>query len=219
MSRLKNFVAIAAVSLSWFVGGSLCVAEPETLAERKANCQKGLDELKNLPDKLLTNPFQCILPHLVKTDCTVHIIYGEGKDREQPLTFKFMRGDKEIVSLPGHRGSVFGFWKNKLYFVNYGLGGPGASVEAYDLADGKQLWATKLIAAEAGDFSSYGNRLGMIMSRMDPPNNTMFIEGHESQGSYLEVLNLETGEMLAHRVFHNGIPGREKFKVWELPSE
>src|SRR4051812_14588861 len=125
--RLSEYRIALAVVLS-MASAPISAAEPETVAERKADWQKRLDELK-LPEKLLTNPFQCVLPSHVKTDCSVHIIYGEKGDGPlTELTFKFVRDGKEILSLSGHRRSVFGFWKNKLYFVKYGTGGNGALV-------------------------------------------------------------------------------------------
>ena len=77
------------------------------------------------------------------------------------MQFKFMKGDKELISFPGHIKSVFGAKQNILVFVSYGRGSNGATVTAFDLKAGKELWKTSLDGIGGVEHFVYSNEVSM----------------------------------------------------------
>ena len=77
--------------------------------------------------------------------------------------------------------------------------GSGGSVAAYDLKTGRQLWHSPLKGIGAVEHSAYRNLVNMGLGP-----TAVSIQGHESYGDYLEILDRESGKRLAHRVFREG---------------
>lgn len=141
------------------------------------------------------NPLYCLSQY--DGDCKIQITYDPT--RRSRLEFKFLREAKEILFLEGHAHSVFRSEDNVLYFARYHPWGSGGSVAAYDLKTGRQLWHSPLKGIGAVEHSAYRNLVNMGLGP-----KAVSIQGHESYGDYLEILDRESGKRLAHRVFREG---------------
>ena len=95
--------------------------------------------------------------------------------------------------------------KNVLYFAHFSTSSQGCTVTAHDLDSGKKLWETKLSAIPLADHSAYSNMVTMGLSSLsgteEKHEGIVSITGHESYGDYIEILDRETGEVLAHKVY------------------
>src|SRR5262245_42070322 len=81
-------------------------AQPDPLAAKKATWQKTLDEAKFRFTDSEANMLFSLSQYL--GDCKLHMIF-DPKQRFK-ITYKFVRDDKEILSIDGHQGSVFRTW-------------------------------------------------------------------------------------------------------------
>jgi hypothetical protein len=70
---------------------------------------------------------------------------------------------------------------------------------AYDLTSGRELWQSTLKGIGGVKYSAYRNLVNMGLA-----GEAISIQGHESYGDYLEILDRKTGKRLAHRVFRKG---------------
>jgi hypothetical protein len=135
--------------------------------------------------------------------CQIHMIY-DPSDRSQ-ITFKFIKDGTELFEIVGHPHSVFRTEKNILYFAHFSPWGQGCTVSAHDLDSGKKLWETKLDALPLAGHSAYSNEVTMGLSSLtgteQKDEGIVSITGRESYGDYVEVLDRETGRVLAHRVY------------------
>ena len=135
--------------------------------------------------------------------CQIHMIYDPMKPGG--ITFKFVKGDKELFTIGGHTGSVFRTEKNILYFAHFTTGGQGCTVTAHDLDTGRKLWETELNAIPPQSHSGYSNRVTMGLSRLTgtekEDEGIVSITARESFGDYIEVLDRETGRILAYKIY------------------
>jgi len=138
-------------------------------------------------------------------DCQLHLICGPGKTLDWSLAF--VKNGKRILSLDAHEYTVFcnqlrGFEAAKrpeediLYFAHFSPADCGCKVAAYDMSNGKQLWATDLKGVGDFDHSLWGNSVNIHLDE-----GVVYIAGEESSGKYLEVLDRRTGKTIAHRIF------------------
>ena len=136
-------------------------------------------------------------------NCQIRMIYDPA--RWWRLTFRFVRDGKELVEIEGHTKSVFRAEKNILYFAHFQTSSQGCVVTAHDLETGKKLWETKLNAIPRAGHSGYSNEVTMSMSSRSGGDNkgegVVYVVGRESFGDYMEVLDLETGKVLAHKIY------------------
>ena len=121
------------------------------------------------------------------------------------VTFRFGK-DGDLLELHGHDGTVFKEKDNVLYFAEFGHGHCGCTVDAYDLNTGKRLWKTPLQAVGFVPHSAYLNEVTLDLRTINPGNDdqAVCITGHEGYGDYMEILDMKTGEILAHRVYRKG---------------
>jgi hypothetical protein len=106
------------------------------------------------------------------------------------------KSDGKIVYSPkrGHDEVVFARRSNVLYVAEHGPISSGCSVVAVDLDSGAILWNTHLEGIGPIDHSKYRNRVNI---ELDGQGVVVF--GNESSGCYVEVLNVRTGEQVAHK--------------------
>jgi hypothetical protein len=139
-------------------------------------------------------------------DCEIHMIHYP----KQPFrkTFKFIRDGKEILSLEGHTGSAFRTVGNTLYFAHVPLGTSGCTVSAHDLTTGKKLWETNLSAVGTPSHSKYSNEVTMGVATFfehRKGEGAISITGRESFGDYIEILDRQTGQVLGHKIYRQGL--------------
>ena len=142
-----------------------------------------------------------------RADCEVHMIFNPKKWFK--MTFKFVRDGKDILTLEGHTGSAFRTAGNVMYFAHVPLGTSGCTVTAHDMTTGKKLWETKLGAVGNPPHSAYNNRVTMGLSHLfeldkKKGEGIVSITGRESYGDYVEILDRETGTVLAHKIYRQG---------------
>jgi len=193
-----GIVALVAASLS------RAADPPGQLAAKKEAWQKALEDMTFRFSESDAGVLYSLSQY--SGDCKLHMIY-DPKERGQ-LTFKFERDGKEVLTLPGHTGSVFRTVKNLLYFAHFPTYSSGSTVAAYDLTTGKRLWETKLNAVGNPSHSAYGNKVTMGLSSLHDLDKEgegiVSITGRESFGDYIEILDRSTGKVLAHKVYRQG---------------
>jgi hypothetical protein len=130
-------------------------------------------------------------------DCDIHLIF----ERKRPSTIqlRLVRDGKQVLTLSGHRHSVFVTGNNVLYFAHFLPSAFGCSVAAYDLTTGGELWRTRLKGVGGVAHSAYRNLVNIRLS-----DDVITVVGHEAYGDYLELLDRKTGQRVAHRVFRKG---------------
>jgi hypothetical protein len=119
-----------------------------------------------------------------------------GGDSTGSLNIRFYFNDKEVHSILGHAGTVFGESKNVAYYADFSPSSSGCTVIAYDLKAKKQLWKTDLKGL--GPISHFKYRNAMILEVKD---DVIRILGQESAGKYVEYVDLKSGKTVGHRVF------------------
>jgi hypothetical protein len=119
--------------------------------------------------------------------------FGEGS-----FTIQKKGGPK--LTVPGHSESTFVFHGDLLYFANFSPRANGCAVVAYDLTTGKKTWEKPLAGIGAVSHSKYFNRVAMALEKHPTENHyALVIVGWEGYGRYVEVLDLATGQQLAHK--------------------
>ena len=127
-------------------------------------------------------------------DYTIEIVREKNTCRK--LTLRFLEGDKERFKLDAHGHTTFVLDGNMLYYTNYHPSASGCSVVAYDLRAGKELWKTALKGLRPLPHSEYQNEVAL-----DQDRGALRVRAVESQGKYLEYVDLKTGKTVGHRVF------------------
>ncbi len=127
------------------------------------------------------------------------------KKNNYGFTFEVIHDGKAIVKI--HRGGVMVFRvaDDTLYLAEWGRSGSGCVVAAYDMRTGKKRWKTSMDAVQcgAGSYTATGNEVTMDLGDNDDPN-TIIITGHASYGDYVEVLDRNTGRVLAKKAYRLG---------------
>ena len=113
-------------------------------------------------------------------------------------TIRFKDGDKEVLSMIGHDGTVFVERKNDLYYADFSQYSSGCSMIAYDLKAKKRHWKADLKGLGPIDHTKYHN--AVILEFKD---DALHILGMESAGKYVEYVELKSGKTLGHKVFTN----------------
>jgi hypothetical protein len=124
----------------------------------------------------------------------IHMVFHPRMGRNT-LELRFVKEEKVILALRGHRYSVFCTDGGILYFAHYWHSTPGCDLAAYSLTTGRELWRTKLPGVGRGPHSAYRNRV-----EMSRDGDRINVFGRESYGSYSEVVDKNTGKVLSHRV-------------------
>ena len=126
------------------------------------------------------------------------VMISDHSDRTRLLlTIKILAGDVEAYSWRGHRYSVFRLLGDRLFYVDFSPGGPGATLVAVDLAQRRELWRSPLRGVGKPGHSIYMNRVDI--RAVDGATISFF--GNETAGRYYEIKDSKTGETLGHRKF------------------
>ena len=131
-----------------------------------------------------------------KGDLKIHVVEGDFLS----YTIKFVRGQDEILVLKGHAYSVsFTVNGGRSFFAHFSSHDMGCRIGCYDLDNGQTVWKTRLRAVGLESHFAYQNRVVMEVSP-----KTVTVTGAETFGDYIEVLDRQTGRLLAHRVYRMG---------------
>ena len=112
------------------------------------------------------------------------------------LNIRFYFNDKEVHSILGHAGTVFGERNNVVYYADFTPHSSGCTVIAYDMKAKKQLWKTDLKGLGPISHTKYHN--AVILEVKD---EVVRVLGQESAGNYLEYVDLKSGKTVANRVY------------------
>jgi hypothetical protein len=200
----SRFLLAIATMLSLLADRCTNAEEPRSFDSRKQGWEQRLDEfVKKPPPNMISDPLQSLGMYNLAADCTVQMT--NSPSQRDLMQFKFTRGDKELISFPGHIKSVFGAKQNILVFVSYWRESNGATVTAFDLKAGKELWKNRLDGIGLVSHTLYENEVSMQLwgGHEENSDGEILVEGHESFGSYFEVRNLKTGKLIAHKKFTN----------------
>jgi|GEM_PF-2756883 len=143
-------------------------------------------------------------------EATIHfsIARHEGRYRirfskalyfEGPISF--LDEDGLALRVRGHEHSAFLIEDDTLYFADYWPIRNGCRIAAYDLSCGEPLWSTELLGILYVNHSCYSNRVAIDMEE-----GIVVVRGHEAGGDYVECVDAETGNILAHRLFTHYAP-------------
>jgi hypothetical protein len=133
-------------------------------------------------------------------DDEVQLIRNPRKQR-WPLdyTIRFLRDNKPVLSITGHRYTVFKAVEDMVYYADFSFVSSGCTIVAYDLNQQKQLWRTQLQAMGMVSHSEYFNTI-----TLDADERVISVFGREISGDYLEYLDARSGKTVGHKIFRIG---------------
>jgi outer membrane protein assembly factor BamB len=187
-SRIAVLLLLIAIACS-------ASAEDETdqFSESKQNWTRRLEQEKfRFPDRHAT-----VVDSLInyRGDGQVQLLY-DGEKARGAITIRFVRDTKVLAEFRGHAKSAFVERGGTLYFVRYGPHSSGASLVAYDMRRGKELWTRNVEGLGPVEHSAYVNSVVI-----EDVNGDVRVLGRESFGDYAEVFEGKTGERLAHKIY------------------
>jgi hypothetical protein len=131
-----------------------------------------------------------------KGDYEVELLPSGGVGGGGSVNIRFYFNEKEVHTIVGHAGTVFGERKNVVYYADFTPYSSGCTVIAYDLKGKKQLWKTDLKGLGPISHTKYRN--AVILEVKD---DVVRVLGQESAGKYVEYVDLKSGKTVANRVF------------------
>ena len=144
-------------------------------------------------------------------DCQIHMVMN--RPRHGSIEFRFVRDGKTLLSVPGREYVPFRHADNLVYFAHHSLHTGSGLLGAYDLNTGEKLWLKRLRGVESDAHLAYRNQVNLRLL-----DGVLHVIGHESLGDYEEILDRETGERLAYRVFRGPAVSEERFRM-NVPEE
>ena len=193
MTRLTRFAVLVATLVVLVVYGPANAKDPELSKLAHQTRWEWNDHADN--------PLYCMLnlrlkQRLGRNQSDYGITLMSDSSTESSIRIAVTRGTREVYSWVGHSGTIFDVIGDTLYYVNVcSSGSVGGLVHAVDLKDGELLWKTRLRGMGPTDHSAYSNRLAMR-----PSGTLLYFFGRESQGDYIEVIDLRKGKTVSHRV-------------------
>ncbi|HZK79817.1 MAG TPA: hypothetical protein VFC46_02095 [Humisphaera sp.] len=156
----------------------------------KQEYQKIIDQESSQGPEINDEVFQCIPldPYRVEWIYPPH-----RKDDE--VIIRIMLDGKAIYSWKGHVHSTFAVFSDQLIYAKYEEHAPGCRVIAVDLKTGHVKWESPLGSPVGKSVSSYWNR---VRVRWD--GDRLYVFGEESDGRYIDAMDLESGQSVAHRI-------------------
>ena len=116
------------------------------------------------------------------------------EDGFAPRTIRFVIGGRTRFEFEGHSATVFRIVGEVLILADFHPQSLGCAMLAVDLASGARRWRTQLKGPGAIDHSLYSNRVNLEVQA-----GRIVVMGAEWR-NYIEVLDFETGRILAHRI-------------------
>lgn len=126
-------------------------------------------------------------------DYGMQIATTPGKPWSSTITVT--RGGRAVYSWEGHPHSVFVRAGDVLYYADFNPRMTGCAIVAFDLKDEKLLWRTHLWGYPVVGHSKYSNRINLEVG-----SKNLTVYGNEAYGSYIELVDRETGKTVGHRV-------------------
>ena len=99
-----------------------------------------------------------------------------------------------VYSWKGHEYSMFDIHFDQLIYTKYETSSPGCA-DCRGFEDGPHDLRNELRAVGAASAPNYSNRVSIRVSEGD-----VYVCGEESGGRYIETVDSETGETVAHRI-------------------
>ncbi len=96
----------------------------------------------------------------------------------------------------GLKANVFTRWKGTLFLAKYCPISTGCEVVAIEIATGKELWKSSLEGIGPTGHSKYRNRVNI-----ETDGKKIIVYGNESNGKYVEHLDINSGKMLLNKKF------------------
>lgn len=121
------------------------------------------------------------------------------------IQFTILAKDKELISWRGHRHTVFRILNDRLYYADYPVNDCGGMIVCVDLANGKELWRSNLLAVGNVDHSGYANLISL-----DVNNEVVTVLGNEGAGRYIEFKSVKDGQTVGHKVFPKDVAAEKK---------
>jgi hypothetical protein len=193
--------SVALVGLLLTLCGCQSSAFLQASNSRKESWQRGLDEWKFS----FKDPDVHEVLSKYHGESQIQLI-DKPEGRWYARTVRIARNGKQLLELSSDKGAVFQIHKNVLFFPLYEGSSCGCTVVAYDLDTGKQLWKTELRAVGQVGHSVYSNSVRLEISR-NGEDEVLLVTGQEAYGDYREILDIKTGEMLAHKIYRQGFGG------------
>ena len=113
------------------------------------------------------------------------------------LFIRLIARGKPVYSWRGHKRSVFVVRGSELVYADYNPSAAGCRLVAVDLRTARVLWKSNLEGVDR--LSVFGSENYVAMSRYDC--KTVAVWGWETDGRYLELVDLKTGKTVGHKVF------------------
>lgn len=173
------------ISILFLVSGT-AIADPVDWAERAREASWSWPRrepslfLSTMQDK---ERYQVLLEHIWSEKFLIHIT----------------RNNQARLKFEGHVNTVFVFRGDEIFYARFNPSTSGCTIVAFDLAAGKQLWEKRLKGIGPIEHSHYSNQVSLHLQR-----TALEVYGWEEGGKYLEYLDIETGETVAHRLFEKG---------------
>ena len=96
----------------------------------------------------------------------------------------------------GHAGTVFAVRDDVLYYADFGPISSGCEVVAFDLKAKKRLWKARLKGLGPIAHFRYRNDVNLDLERY-----AVRVRGKESQGRYIEYVDLKSGKTVGHKKY------------------
>ena len=121
------------------------------------------------------------------------------KDDPKWMELTFMENKELRWRLKCHWMTPFIIDNSRLYYVEYAYHAPFGRVVCVDLARAKQMWSCPIGEIVPVWFHSAYLSARAITKR----DGHIWVRGKESQGRFLNVIDAETGELVAARLYEN----------------
>jgi len=122
--------------------------------------------------------------------------------QESKIVISF--GGEVKLRLIENNKSVFIIDEDTFYIAVYSPIKMGCSVLSYSLSNGDVIWKTKLLGILYALHSCYSNLVNMSFEK---EKGILIIFGKEAGGEYIECVDANTGNILAHKIISHYSPG------------
>ncbi len=206
--RLRSLPWITAVLAA--VTSTSVATEQHDLQSRKKLCQEFLENRKFYGRE--ENPD--LLYSLQQFEGPGKIRFEYDPKDKWKMNITINVSDRDVLSFVGDWGAAFASDGKRFYLAKFHSDTTGCALIAYELATGKELWKTEMSHQRPFAHSAYANRVRVSMCldhQIDgeTAGSTVIVTGMESYCDYVEILDSQTGEMLALKNYRTGF-GRPK---------
>lgn len=206
--RLRSLSWITAVLAA--VTSTSVATEQRDLQSRKKSCQEFLENRKFYGCEEKPG----LLHSLQEFEGPGKIRFEYDPNDKWKMNFTINVADRDVLSFVGDWGAAFASDGKTFYLAKFHSSTTGCALIAYELATGKELWKTEMSHEQPFGHSAYANSVCVHMCREheidgETTGSTVIVTGMESYCDYVEILDSQTGEMLALKNYRTGF-GRPK---------